>query len=236
MTAERPESSAHQGLAFQRRAISPWVLDQSAPHQLRKVEPTLAPRPSGPPVPGYRLVHTARVAIGPAYRDGPVKLLASLQAKASTEWFMVDQLCDSGGVSPGLALCESRRKAARRMETDLRNPIINSPYHPPEAHFEIGHNGPTGKLLPGRLLSESYIPIPGQPEGATRSPAGDVRSRRHRRAARAELSVPVLCEKRPHGTGVSQGNQGERMLAGPVTVRLLLTAGCNVTSLWIQPS
>jgi type III restriction enzyme len=46
------------------------------------------------------------------------------------------------------------------VEADLGNPIINSPYDPPEAHFEIGPNGPTGRLLPGRRPSESYIPIP----------------------------------------------------------------------------
>ncbi len=43
---------------------------------------------------------------------------------------------------------------------DLSNPIINSPYDPPEAHFELGPNGPTGNLLPGRRPSESFIPIP----------------------------------------------------------------------------
>lgn len=43
---------------------------------------------------------------------------------------------------------------------DLSNPILNSPYHPPEAHFEIGPQGPTGVILPGRRPSESYIPVP----------------------------------------------------------------------------
>jgi len=46
------------------------------------------------------------------------------------------------------------------MEADLSNPIINSPYEPPNAHFEIGHAGPTGQLIPGRRSSESYIPVP----------------------------------------------------------------------------
>ena len=31
------------------------------------------------------------------------------------------------------------------MAADLSNPILNSPYDPPEAHFEIGPNGPTGQ-------------------------------------------------------------------------------------------
>lgn len=48
----------------------------------------------------------------------------------------------------------------RGVEADLSNPIINSPYDPPEAHFEIGSNGLTGRILPGRRPSESYIPIP----------------------------------------------------------------------------
>lgn len=43
---------------------------------------------------------------------------------------------------------------------DLSNPIINSPYEPPQWHFEIGSHGPTGRLLPGRRPSESYIPVP----------------------------------------------------------------------------
>jgi type III restriction enzyme len=48
---------------------------------------------------------------------------------------------------------------------DLANPIINSPYHPPEAHFELGPSGPTGILIPGRRPSESFIPVPPQRKG-----------------------------------------------------------------------
>jgi type III restriction enzyme len=44
--------------------------------------------------------------------------------------------------------------------TDIGNPIINSPYEPPQRHFEIGPHGPTGLLKPGRRLSESFIPVP----------------------------------------------------------------------------
>jgi len=43
---------------------------------------------------------------------------------------------------------------------DLSNPIINSPYEAPVAHFEIGPQGPTGVLLTGRRPSESFIPVP----------------------------------------------------------------------------
>lgn len=48
---------------------------------------------------------------------------------------------------------------------DLSNPILNSPYDPPEAHFEIGENGPTGVILPGRRPSESFIPVPPTKKG-----------------------------------------------------------------------
>lgn len=43
---------------------------------------------------------------------------------------------------------------------DLSNPILSSPYEPPDRHFEIGPQGPTGTVLPGRRPSESFIPIP----------------------------------------------------------------------------
>ena len=50
--------------------------------------------------------------------------------------------------------------------TDITNPILNSPYAPPEAYFELGSNGPTGVVLTGRRPSESFIPIPaGQKRG-----------------------------------------------------------------------
>ncbi len=43
---------------------------------------------------------------------------------------------------------------------DISNPIHNSPYDPPAAHFEIGAQGPTGVVLPGRRPSESFVPVP----------------------------------------------------------------------------
>ncbi|HET8681485.1 MAG TPA: DEAD/DEAH box helicase family protein, partial [Micromonosporaceae bacterium] len=55
---------------------------------------------------------------------------------------------------------------------DISNPIINSPYEPPRCHFEIGPHGPTGKNLPGRRPSESYIPVPVTRKG--RRPAQQV--------------------------------------------------------------
>jgi len=55
--------------------------------------------------------------------------------------------------------------------TDIANPVINSPYDPPERYFKIGPDGPTGEVVEGRRPSESYIPVPparkgrkGQPE------------------------------------------------------------------------
>ncbi len=42
----------------------------------------------------------------------------------------------------------------------LSNPILNSPYEPPERHFALGPNGPTGEILPGRRPSESFVPTP----------------------------------------------------------------------------
>lgn len=47
----------------------------------------------------------------------------------------------------------------------LSNPIINSPYEPPQRHFEIGPHGPTGVLLDGRRPSESFIPVPPSRKG-----------------------------------------------------------------------
>ncbi|MGH9068872.1 MAG: DEAD/DEAH box helicase family protein, partial [Acidimicrobiales bacterium] len=48
---------------------------------------------------------------------------------------------------------------------DLSNPILNSPFDPPQSHFELGREGPTGRLLPGRRPSESFIPVPTSRKG-----------------------------------------------------------------------
>src|SRR6266511_6421530 len=69
---------------------------------------------------------------------------------------------------------------------DFCNPIVNSPYEPPTCHFEIGHAGPTGMLLPGRRPSESFIPVPP--------------SRKGRRAAQQELDFDVTGERREKNT------------------------------------
>ncbi len=49
----------------------------------------------------------------------------------------------------------------------LANPILNSPYLPPEAYFQIGPAGPTGTILKGRRPSLSFIPIPVPKKGRT---------------------------------------------------------------------
>lgn len=48
---------------------------------------------------------------------------------------------------------------------DLSNPILNSPFDPPERHFELGPNGPTGGIREGRRPSESYVPVPPSQKG-----------------------------------------------------------------------
>ncbi|MXW57574.1 MAG: restriction endonuclease [Acidimicrobiia bacterium] len=42
----------------------------------------------------------------------------------------------------------------------MENPVLNSPFEEPKAHFEIGTHGPTGDVLEGRRPSESFIPVP----------------------------------------------------------------------------
>ncbi len=68
------------------------------------------------------------------------------------------------------------------MAADLSNPIINSPYNPPESHFEIGPKGPTGVLLSGRRPSESFIPVPVSKKG--------------RQAAQLTLDFDITGERR----------------------------------------
>ncbi|MHB1523366.1 MAG: BPTD_3080 family restriction endonuclease [Candidatus Dormibacteria bacterium] len=51
----------------------------------------------------------------------------------------------------------------------MSNPIISSPYDPPGEHFELGPHGPTGRILPGRRPSESFIPIPLPRKGRSKS-------------------------------------------------------------------
>lgn len=48
----------------------------------------------------------------------------------------------------------------------LENPILNSPYDPPEQHFVIGLRGPTGEIRAGWRPSESFIPIPTGVQGS----------------------------------------------------------------------
>jgi type III restriction enzyme len=54
-------------------------------------------------------------------------------------------------------------------EPDLSNPILNSPFVAPARHFELGHRGPTGKIMEGRRRSESFIPVPKPKKGSAGS-------------------------------------------------------------------
>lgn len=71
-------------------------------------------------------------------------------------------------------------------EASLSNPILNSPYDPPERYFEIGANGPTSRVLEGRRPSESFIPIP--------------QSRKAGRGAQQVLDFDVSGERREQNT------------------------------------
>jgi type III restriction enzyme len=42
----------------------------------------------------------------------------------------------------------------------LDNPILNSPYEAPAAHFVLGPKGPTGEIKDGRRPSESFVAVP----------------------------------------------------------------------------
>lgn len=69
-------------------------------------------------------------------------------------------------------MAESRRYARLRAgnvtQADLSNPILNSPFGPPERHFELGVKGPTGEVRTGRRPSESFIPIAKSKKGAAK--------------------------------------------------------------------
>jgi adenine-specific DNA-methyltransferase len=52
------------------------------------------------------------------------------------------------------------------MAEGLDNPILNSPYEAPHAHFEIEPGvGSTGTIVAGRRPSESFIPVPAPRKG-----------------------------------------------------------------------
>jgi type III restriction enzyme len=58
-------------------------------------------------------------------------------------------------------------------EADLSNPILNSPFDPPERHFELGERGPTGEIKEGRRPSQSFIPVPKPTKGSGEQQALD---------------------------------------------------------------
>jgi len=64
---------------------------------------------------------------------------------------------------------QAKRFLGGRLSTSaIENPIINAPYDPPEQHFELGSDGPTGVVLEGRRPSESFIPVPLATKGTTK--------------------------------------------------------------------
>jgi hypothetical protein len=89
------------------------------------------------------------------------------------------------------------------MAADLSNPIINSPYDPPEAHFEIGPNGPTGQLLPGRRPSESHIPVPVSKKG--------------RQAAQLALDFDITGERREQNSLIKDIRREVELWRGPTS-------------------
>src|SRR5689334_10097534 len=70
----------------------------------------------------------------------------------------------------------ARSAGGRRIGSDLvvgqptlDDPIVNSPYEPPERYFVIGSAGPTGEVKPGRRPSEFFVPIPVGRRGRARA-------------------------------------------------------------------
>jgi type III restriction enzyme len=57
-----------------------------------------------------------------------------------------------------------------RQATSIDNPILNSPYAPPDRHYEVGQDGPTGVIKDGRRPSESWIPIAVATKGKNGTP------------------------------------------------------------------
>ena len=58
-------------------------------------------------------------------------------------------------------------------EADLSNPILNTPFDPPDRHFELGERGPTGEIKEGRRPSQSFIPVPRPTKGSGEQQALD---------------------------------------------------------------
>ena len=90
----------------------------------------------------------------------------------------------------------------------LLNPIINSPYEPPAAHFEIGPKGPTGEK--SRAATERVIhPVPARKEASGREAerAAGALDFDHRRAARGQHADQ---RHPPRGRAVAHPRQRRR--------------------------
>jgi type III restriction enzyme len=74
----------------------------------------------------------------------------------------------------------------------LVEPILNGPYDPPERHFVMGPNGPTGEVKPGRRPSESLVPIAQAKKSRSASRTADL--------FQDELDLDVTGERREKNT------------------------------------
>lgn len=93
----------------------------------------------------------------------------------------------------------------------IDNPILNSPYEQPDRYYEIGPQGPTGKIRDGRRSSESFIPIAmtKKLDAAALAPtAGDwTEPNRHRRYHAEQRWLPPIrpCRSRSARTRLGDG-------------------------------
>ncbi|MFZ6005765.1 MAG: BPTD_3080 family restriction endonuclease [Actinomycetota bacterium] len=106
-------------------------------------------------------------------------------------------------------------------QATLDNPILNSPYDAPGAHFVLGQRGPTGEIKEGRRPSESFVAVPsgkkikkGQAEETAEQQAIDFDITGERR----EVNTLINDIRRQVETWRARGYNG----VTPVTRKLLL--------------
>lgn len=105
------------------------------------------------------------------------------------------------------------------MGEPIENPILNSPYDPPDRHHVIGPTGPTGEVKDGRRPSESFIPIAsikkgklGKDDSEQAQIDFDATGERHERnPCCVSVETPRPCATRPHlGRDGQNAGQGGR--------------------------
>lgn len=94
---------------------------------------------------------------------------------------------------------------------ELSNPILNTPYAAPAEHVELGPDGPTGTVLPGRRPSESFISVPAVRQGKAKAAQGEL-------AEQTTLDFDLTGERREQNSldnllkaGVRNGRRHERI-------------------------